>query len=320
MKLLNKIILLKIIVARRRKGLIIDGILLLDKPAGISSNQALQKVKRLFQAQKAGHTGNLDGPATGLLPLCFGEATKMSTFLLDSDKSYRSEVKLGISTSTLDAAGEILKTRPVPKFTVADLEKILEKFRGTITQVPPMYSALKHNGERLYKLAQQGKEVERKERVQEIYRLEASDLTGDGFTIEVDCSKGTYIRTLAEDIGEELGCGAHVLTLRRTGVGCFDLNNAYTLDSLEEMALLSDGSDKLDQLLLPVDAGLLDLPVINLSEDVAFYFLNGQTVMAPSSHKSGLIRVYEGSTRFLGLADIVGDGRIAPKRLIATNN
>ena len=307
-------------MARRRKGRVIDGILLLDKPAGISSNQALQKVKRLFQAQKAGHTGNLDGPATGLLPLCFGEATKMSTFLLDSDKSYRSEVKLGINTSTLDAAGEIVKTRPVAKFTKADLEQILEKFRGTITQVPPMYSALKHDGERLYKLAQQGIEVERKERVQEIYRLEASDLTNDGFTIEVDCSKGTYIRTLAEDIGEELGCGAHVLTLRRTGVGCFDLNKAYTLDALTELADLPDGLEQLDQLLLPVDAGLLDLPVINLSEDVAFYFLNGQPVMVPSSSKSGLIRVYEGSTRFLGLAEAVGDGRIAPKRLIATDN
>ena len=307
-------------MARRRKGRVIDGILLLDKPAGISSNQALQKVKRLFQAQKAGHTGNLDGPATGLLPLCFGEATKMSTFLLDSNKSYRSEVKLGINTSTLDATGEILKTRPVPEFTVDDLEKILEKFRGTITQVPPMYSALKHDGERLYKLAQQGVEVERKERVQEIFRLEASDLTEDGFTIEVDCSKGTYIRTLAEDIGEELGCGAHVLTLRRTAVGCFDLDKAFTLDSLEELAESAEGFDQLDQLLLHVDAGLTDLPQLNLSEDVAFYFLNGQAVMVPSAPKEGMIRVYEKGSRFLGLADAVGDGRIAPRRLIATGS
>ncbi len=305
-------------MARRRKGRVIDGILLLDKPAGFSSNQALQKVKRLFQAQKAGHTGNLDGPATGLLPLCFGEATKMSTYLLDSNKSYRSEVKLGINTSTLDATGEILKTRPVPKFNVDDLEKILEKFRGTITQVPPMYSALKHDGERLYKLAQQGIEVERKERVQEIYGLEASDLTEDGFTIEVNCSKGTYIRTLAEDIGEELGCGAHVQTLRRTAVGCFDLDNAFTVEALEELAESEEGFDQLDQLLLPVDAGLNDLPQLDLSEDVAFYFLNGQAVMVPSAPTEGMVRVYEEGRRFLGLADAVGDGRIAPRRLIAT--
>ena len=305
-------------MARRRKGRVIDGILLLDKPAGFSSNQALQKVKRLFQAQKAGHTGNLDGPATGLLPLCFGEATKMSTFLLDSNKSYRSEVKLGINTSTLDATGEILKTRSVPEFTADDLEKILEKFRGTITQVPPMYSALKHDGERLYKLAQQGVEVERKERVQEIYRLEASDLIEDGFTIEIDCSKGTYIRTLAEDIGEELGCGAHVQTLRRTAVGCFDLDKAFTLEALEELAESAEGYDQIDQLLLPVDAGLTDLPQLDLSEDVAFYFLNGQAVMVSSAPKEGMVRVYEEGNRFLGLADAVGDGRISPRRLIAT--
>jgi len=304
-------------VARRRKGRKIDGILLLDKPAGLSSNQALQKVKRLYQAQKAGHTGNLDGPATGLLPICFGEATKMSTFLLDSDKSYRSEVKLGINTSTLDATGEIVKTRPVPDLTKGDLEKILEKFRGVITQVPPMYSALKHDGERLYKLAQQGKEVKRKERVQQIYRLQAIDLTEDGFILEVDCSKGTYIRTLAEDIGEELGCGAHVKTLRRTAVGCFKINNAYTLDALEEMVARPD---QLDLLLLPVDAGLTDLPKVELTEEVSFYFLNGQAVMVSSLPKFGMVRVYQGSERFLGLADVTGDGRIAPKRLIATDN
>ena len=304
-------------MARRRKGRKVDGILLLDKPAGISSNQALQKVKRLFQAQKAGHTGNLDGSATGLLPLCFGEATKMSTFLLDSDKSYRSVVKLGINTSTLDATGEIVKKRPVPEFTLADLEKTLEKFRGTITQVPPMYSALKHDGERLYKLAQHGKEVERKERVQEIYRLEVSDLMDDSFMIDVDCSKGTYIRTLAEDIGEELGCGAHVKTLRRTAVGCFKINNAYAMEALEKLVEMSD---QLDQLLLPVDAGLTDLPKIELKEEVAFYFLNGQKVMVPSLPKEGMVRVYEGSSRFLGLAEVIGDGRIASKRLIATDN
>lgn len=308
-------------MARRRKGRKVNGILLLDKPPGFSSNQILQKVRWLFKAQKAGHTGNLDGPATGLLPICFGEATKMTTYLLDSNKSYRAEVKLGINTTTLDAEGEVTQTRPVPEFTPAELEKILENFRGTITQIPPMYSALKHDGERLYKLAQQGIEVERKERVQEIFRLEASDLTDDSFTIDVDCSKGTYIRTLAEDIGEELGCGAHVLNLRRTVVGCFDLKDSYTINSIEK---LSESPEALDQLLLPVDAGLTDFPVINLSEDTAFYFLNGQTVTASlpksGSIESSLIRVYEGSDRFLGIAETTGDGRIVPKRLIATDN
>ncbi len=304
-------------MARRRKGRKIDGILLLDKPAGISSNHALQRAKRLFQAQKAGHTGNLDGPATGLLPLCFGEATKMSSFLLNSDKSYLSDVKLGINTTTLDATGEVVKTRPVPKFSEVDLEAVLEKFRGTITQVPPMYSALKHDGERLYKLAQQGKVVERKERIQEIYRLSANNISTDGFTVDVDCSKGTYIRTLAEDIGEILGCGAHVQSLRRTGVGCFALNEAYTFEVLDK---LSEDYEQLDELLLPVDAGLTDLPIVNLSEDVAFYFLNGQSVMVPSAPTVGMVRVYEESIRFIGLAEALGDGRIAPKRLIATEN
>lgn len=308
-------------MARRRKGRKVNGILLLDKPPGFSSNQILQKVRWLFKAQKAGHTGNLDGPATGLLPICFGEATKMTTYLLDSNKSYQAEVKLGINTTTLDAEGEVTRTRPVPKFTAADLEKILEKFRGTITQIPPMYSALKHEGERLYKLAQQGKEVERKERIQEIYRLEASELTDNGFTIDVDCSKGTYIRTLAEDIGEELGCGAHVFSLRRTVVGCFDLKDSYTIDSIEKM---SESPEVLDQLLLPVDAGLKDLSLTNLSEDTAFYFLNGQTVTAslPKSEiaQSELVRVYEGPDRFLGIAETTGDGRITPKRLIATGD
>ncbi len=302
-------------MARRRKGKKVDGILLLDKPAGISSNQVLQKVRRLFQAQKAGHTGNLDGPATGLLPICFGEATKMTTYLLDSDKSYIADVKLGINTTTLDAEGEVLKTRPVPAFTETQLEDIFKQFRGNIVQIPPMYSALKHDGERLYKLAQQGKEVKRKERQQKIYRLEASDLKTDSFIIEVDCSKGTYIRTLAEDIGEALGCGAHVLSLRRTKVGCFDLDNAYTVDTIEALA---DAPEELDQLLLPVDAGLNDLPVCHLSEQTALCFLNGQPVMTPCPEKSGLIRVYRGTDQFIGIAEITTEGRIVPKRLIAT--
>ncbi len=318
MKSLGKKIVLTVTRNRRKKkGRPVNGILLLDKPAGLSSNQALQKVKWLFRAQKAGHTGNLDLPATGLLPICFGEATKMTTFLLDADKTYVADVRLGINTSTLDASGEIVKTRPVPSYDRKDLEKVLERFRGRIIQIPPMYSALKHQGEPLYKLAREGKEVERKERVQQIHHLEASNLSENGFTIKVSCSKGTYIRTLAEDIGEELGCGAHVLTLRRTRVGCFNIDKASTLDEIEQ----KDGKvEELDSLLLPVDAGLGSLPAVGLGEETAFYFLNGQRVMVPAIPREGLVRVYLPKARFLGIGEATGDGRIAPKRLISQEN
>lgn len=305
-------------MARKRHGRKIDGILLLDKPAGLSSNQALQRVRRLLQAQKAGHTGTLDGPATGLLPLCFGEATKMSTYLLNARKSYRCEVRLGSTTTTLDATGDVVLTRPVPLYCAADLERILANFRGPIEQTPPMYSALKHQGERLYKLANQGKEIERKSRCIEIYRLEASHLYADGFTLVVECSKGTYIRTLADDIGEALGCGAHVLSLRRLTAGCFDLANAHTLEKLDTLSTTSP--EALDKLILPVDAGLSDMPVVKLTEDVASCFMHGQLIRSFDHNEIGLVRVYEQTSKFLGIAEVLSDGSLAPRRLIAANH
>lgn len=304
-------------MARKRHGRKIDGILLLDKPAGLSSNQALQRVKRLLQAQKAGHTGTLDGPATGLLPLCFGEATKMSTYLLNARKSYRCEVRLGTTTTTLDAAGDVVQTRPVPPYSAADLEKIFARFRGIIEQIPPMYSALKYQGERLYKLATLGIEIKRNPRRVEIYRLEASHLESGSFTLDVECSKGTYIRTLAADIGEILGCGAHVLSLRRLTAGSFNLTEAHTLEQLD--TLYANSPESLDKLLLPVDAGLSEMPVIRLSEDKAHYFLHGQPVGPVANEEAGLVRVYEQTSKFLGIAEVLSDGSIAPKRLIAAN-
>ncbi|MBT4161989.1 MAG: tRNA pseudouridine(55) synthase TruB, partial [Gammaproteobacteria bacterium] len=218
---------------RGRKGRNISGILLLDKPPGMTSNAALQVVKRLFNACKAGHTGSLDPLATGVLPLCFGEATKFSQFLLDADKKYLARVKLGVITDSGDADGEVLERRPVPEIDDVRLEEVLQHYRGDITQIPSMFSALKVDGQPLYKLARKGIEVERKERPVSIYRLEASEREGDELTLLVHCSKGTYVRTLVEDIGKELGPGAHVIGLRRLAAGPFDAEETFTMSELE---------------------------------------------------------------------------------------
>lgn len=220
---------------RRRKGRNISGILLLDKPMGITSNAALQQVKRLFNACKAGHTGSLDPLATGVLPLCFGEATKFSQFLLDADKHYRARVRLGVTTDSGDADGKVLETKPVPEITDEALEQALDNYRGEITQVPSMFSALKVDGQPLYKLARQGVEVEREARPVTIYELEVQDRSGDELTLDVRCSKGTYVRTLAEDIGRELGCGAHVAGLRRLAAGPFKIEETVSIQQLEEL-------------------------------------------------------------------------------------
>ncbi len=301
---------------RRTHGRPVNGILLLDKPMGATSNAALQQVKRLFQAQKAGHTGSLDPLATGVLPICLGEATKASAFLLDADKHYRVVCKLGETTSTQDAEGEVLETRPVGDYDLAELETVLDRFRGPQEQVPPMFSAVKHEGQRLYKLARQGIEVERKARSIVIHELSLLSWESPNLEIEVHCSKGTYVRTLAEDIGEVLGCGAHVTALRRTGVGPYGGDDLVTLEQLE--ALAGEGYARLDALLLPMESALAQWPGVRLTGDAAFYLRQGQPVLVPKAPTSGWVRLYEGESTFLGMGEILDDGRVAPRRLMKT--
>lgn len=300
---------------RRPRGRNVDGILLLDKPLGMTSNAALQAVKRLFRAAKAGHTGNLDPLATGLLPICLGEATKISGFLLDSDKTYLGTIRLGITTRTADAEGEVLETRPVPALDEAQVNEVLARFTGEIRQVPPMHSAVKVNGKPLYKLAHQGLEIEREARTVTIHALKLLRLEGDELDIELRCSKGTYVRTLAEEIGEALGCGAHLSALRRTGSGPFDVEQAITLDELERLAE-EGGLEALDARLLPIEQALSDWPVISLTPNSAHYVQQGQPVQVPRAPTSGWVRLQREDGRFLGVGHILEDGRVAPKRLI----
>ncbi|WP_062262933.1 tRNA pseudouridine(55) synthase TruB [Endozoicomonas arenosclerae] len=306
---------------RRSRGRRVDGIVVVNKPKGASSNDVLQRVKRLYGAAKAGHTGSLDPLATGVLPVCLGEATKFSQYLLESDKSYRTEVKLGIQTETGDREGEVVEERPVT-VTRSDVEGVLEQFRGEVDQVPSMYSALKHNGEPLYKLARQGIVVDRPSRRINIYRLELLDFEGDRLILEVDCSKGTYIRTLAEDIGAALGCLGHVAELHRIKAGPYTEHQSYTLEQLEE-ARDSGGHKALDDLLLPLDTSVSDWPQIRLGATSSYYISQGQPVQVPQAPTSGNVRIYgqeevEGQEvlRFLGIGEIDEDGRVAPKRLI----
>ena len=308
---------------RRNRGRKVDGIVVVNKPEGFSSNDILQKVKRLYGAAKAGHTGSLDPLATGVLPVCLGEATKFSQFLLDSDKSYRTRVKLGVQTETGDREGEIVEQREV-NVTRADVEGILDRFRGEVDQVPSMYSALKHNGEPLYKLARQGITVDRPARTITIHRLELLDFEGDEAVLEVDCSKGTYIRTLAEDIGIALGCLGHVAELHRIKAGPYTEHQSYTLEQMEEVRD-GGGHKALDELLLPLDTAVSDWPQIRLGATSSYYISQGQPVQVPQAPTAGSVRIYgqekteegEGAFRFLGIGEIDDDGRVAPKRLIS---
>ncbi len=292
----------------------VNGILLLDKPAGVTSNAALQTVKKLYRARKAGHTGSLDPLATGLLPICFGEATKISGFLLDADKDYLVTCKLGERTNTGDAEGEVLEQRPVKGVTEKRVRQAMQEFIGDIEQIPPMYSALKHKGERLYKLARQGVEVEREPRTVTIFGMEMLDFGLPEATFRVHCSKGTYVRTLIEDMGEILGCGAHVIGLRRLGVGPFDDSGMIELGTLQ--ALAAEGVAELDKLLLPLERGLAHWPDVRLSGDAAFYLRQGQPVLVPNAPTDGWVRIYEGESRFMGMGEILDDGRVAPRRLM----
>jgi tRNA pseudouridine55 synthase len=302
------------VMSRVKKN--INGILLLDKSIGLSSNNALQRVKHLYSAKKAGHTGSLDPLATGMLPICFGEATKFSQYLLESDKSYRVTAKLGIKTTTGDAEGEVIAVRPVQKITLERFTQVLQQFSGPIQQIPPMFSAIKHQGKPLYELARKGLEVERAPRTVQIYQQECVKLEGDVFELEVHCSKGTYIRTLAEDIGEQLGCGAHVIGLRRTFVSPYRQAQMYTLDMLEEIYNIQ-GHKGLEQLLLPVESSVEGLPAVKLSTSSAFYIRTGQPVMVPHSPAQGLVRLYAADGLFMGIGEILDDARVAPRRLAA---
>jgi tRNA pseudouridine55 synthase len=306
-------------VARRRnRGREVNGVLLLDKPTGITSNAALQRVKRLFNANKAGHTGSLDPLASGMLPICLGEATKISGFLLSADKEYQASLKLGVTTDSADADGNVVQTRPVEAFPEARIREVLESFLGTISQIPPMHSAIKQNGQPLYKLAHQGIEVPREPREITIHSLELLRFEGDELDIAVRSSKGTYIRTLAEDIGEALGCGAHITKLRRTGVGALDGQQMYSLESLEAIVEQS-GAWALDKLLMPMESTLPDWPEVRLSEDASFYLCQGQPVFVPQLKDRGWVRLYASDQRFLGLGTVLDDGRVAPKRLLKSS-
>ena len=304
-------------MARRRKqGRDVNGILLLDKPGGISSNHALQRIKRLYQAAKAGHTGSLDPLATGLLPLCLGYATKFSSFLLDADKRYRVSVRLGVRTSTADAEGEVVATAATDGVTEAAVRDVLGDFVGSIEQLPPMYSAVKHQGERLYKLAREGKEVQRTRRTIQIFALDLRRMELPEIELDVHCSKGTYVRTLAEDIGDRLGCGGHVSALRRSGVGPYIEGHTRFVSMAEVEAAAEQGLDAMDAKLLPLDSVLDHCPALRLSADAAFYLRQGQPVLVPQAPANGMVRLYDQSERFVGIGVILDDGRVQPKRLL----
>ncbi|MGA9031754.1 MAG: tRNA pseudouridine(55) synthase TruB [Sulfuricaulis sp.] len=296
----------------RRNCSPVNGVLLLDKPVGFTSNQALQTVKRLLNACKAGHTGSLDPIATGLLPLFFGEATKLTQFLLNADKRYWTVFKLGVSTTTFDSEGEATATRPVT-VGLRDIERALLRFQGEIEQIPPMYSAIKHNGEALYKLARAGVEVEREPRPVTVYEIKALGFQDNLLTLEIACSKGTYIRTLAHDLGEILGCGAHVVQLRRLATGDVSIDKAVTLDRLEALASPVERA----QLLQPVDSVLHAVPDVHLTSLAAHYLKQGQSVSARHGLAPGWVRLYEGDSRFLGMGQVLDDGQVAPRRLLA---
>lgn len=289
----------------------ISGVVLLDKPLGLSSNQAMQRVKHLYQAEKAGHTGSLDPLATGLLPICLGEATKFANFLLDADKSYLATVKLGITTTSADAEGEVIAQKPVD-VTLQQVESVLHQFIGDIEQTPPIYSALKVDGKPLYAYARAGQEVEIKSRYVSIHQIHLEHFEADELVFTVTCSKGTYIRTLAQDIGAKLGCGAHLKGLRRLTSGTFDLKDALPLEVLSELSL-----EELDAKLLPIDIKIQHLPKLTLNAEQTDIIQHGQAIKPNQKIIfNEFIRLYDMSGEFIGLAQKQADGKLHPKRLL----
>jgi len=297
---------------QKRPKRMVSGVLLLDKPAGFSSNQALQRAKWLYAAAKAGHTGSLDPAATGLLPVCFGEATKFSHYLLEADKTYNALIRLGITTTTGDAEGDVLQ-RNVVEVLQEDVERVLACFLGNLPQVPPMYSALKHKGKALYEYARAGVEIARASRQVTIHSLQLNSFKGEMLEITVSCSKGTYIRTLSEDIGVALGCGAHLAGLRRVVTGAFDISQAQTLEQVDQMTL-----EQRDACLLPADMLLTGLPAVEVDEENAYYLRRGQAIWETRPGECGMLRLYGPERAFLGVGEIMEDGRVAPRRLLVS--
>ena len=310
-------------MAKRRKGRAINGVLLLDKPNKISSNNALQRVKHIFFAQKAGHTGALDPLATGMLPICLGEGTKFSQFLLDTDKTYQVTAKLGIRTTTSDAGGEVVSEKPV-NVSNEQLTEALEHFRGKTQQVPSMYSALKHQGQPLYKYAREGIEVPRESREITVFRLDLLRFENDEVDLDIHVSKGTYIRTIIDDLGELLGCGAHVAQLRRSAVGNYPTERMVTLDELEallEQAKADDVSPStlLDPLLLPMTTACDGIPPIFVDDISASFLRHGNPVNVANLPLEGLLQVFIGESiedEFIGVGFVNNDGLLAPKRIV----
>ena len=310
----------------KKFGRALNGVLIVDKPIGASSNAVLQRSKRLFLANKAGHTGSLDPLATGVLPVCFGESTKFSQFLLDSDKTYTSTFKLGIATDTADAEGKPLFEANAAAIQQRDVEQAIAKFSGNIDQLPPMYSAIKKNGRPLYELARQGIDIERSPRQVNIMRFELLAFrpgTCAEADVAVHCSKGTYIRSLAADIGDHLGVGGHVSSLRRTAVGPFSLEGAKCLSALEQER--GDGpAELLDKHLLPIDAAIQHLPALHLDPNSGHYFSHGQAVMCNQVYRiaaeGDTVRVFQAPDIFLGVGEITDEGSVSPKRLVATKS
>ncbi len=302
----------------KRKGRLINGVLVLDKPIGISSNTALQEVKRLFFAAKAGHTGSLDPNACGVLPIFIGQATKFSQYLLNSDKVYEATIVLGCSTATGDSEGEVIQKRDASGIAEDSIEKVLCKLRGEIEQIPPMYSAIKHKGRRLYQLARQGKDVNRKPRSVKIFTLEQRGFKS-GKKAELDiylvCSKGTYVRSLAEEIGTILGVGGYVSALRRLGAGPYIIENSVCLNTLRDIKT-AGGFSELDSLLLPMDTALSIIPKLLVSDDVGYFLRQGQSVLVPNAPCNGMVRLALKNDEFLGLGEVLKDGRIAPRKIV----
>lgn len=306
---------------RKNKGRAVNGILLLDKPQGVTSNQALQDAKRLFHARKAGHTGSLDPLATGILPLCFGEATKVSGFLLDADKAYRVTARFGAITDTGDADGDVVEERGATALDPDAVVAAAAALTGELDQLPPMYSAVKQGGRRLYELAREGQTVERETRRVTVHVFELVSVDNEAGTADlyIHCAKGTYVRTLIEDLGERLGPGAHVAALRRTLVAPFDAE--ARLVTMDELSRQRDeaGPDALDDQLLPMDTALTSYTAVRLASDMARYVRNGQAVWIPQAPEPGWVRLYDAQERFLGMGEVLDDGRIAPRRLMQAN-